>query len=758
MTTHKQPEDLIMRYEKELKNKINLKMIPNKTEEQILLQNFKYYDLEGTGFCNLRNFIKTHERIGVILSKIKDIEEVFNHFDINQTGVINYKKFCHEIFTNNQIISANQQEGNYLKILNEKLISNGGALALVQLIKEIQIIDYNNSRKINIDDFVKVSSECRLAQNQNDYQALFQAYDCFSNGVVLYGEIIRQLLNKYWNVTREKMASDLYNNIKGYTLNDIKKIYSQTQNEQIVKDSFAKFVECYKFISKTYGAEGQIKPNEFVNFVKYYGYGIDSEEELYNKLSEIIGQTQKKSQMQQQNEYAQSQLSDNLKKDGNSVLSQLGKSIRRLSRRALFNFIKHFRYYENESSCVSKYDFVKILKDYRINFPLLEIEKLFKEIAVDPKRTMINYKSLFQQLIDNSMTEERKDTINKIYFYLYNISLEYHDDFTVDYIKRNYIPKNNILNNDESSNKTEFNEIIEIFHFCYKGIRNLLFTQEEFFELYSFISILIENDEDFISMIENEFIPANEQRSQGKNQPHKEKQDYNTDNHTLRKNLNPQQLLEKETKSKYTLRQSKETTMKKENETKTPLEMLENILRKRGVRGLLYLHRQFIFTCPDIGKISCDDFIRVFQLQSIRLNIKDIVSIYNTFQSNGFLDFYGFIRNFKKELNENKLACVEKAFSVLDVNQNEKVDIDQIKMIYNPNNHPDVLYGTISDEEKLLEFHDCFEANFGLLASEGGDQKIYVNFEIFANFYEYVAFIHEDDIEFEKILYSTWNC
>lgn len=757
MITHTQPETLIKRYEIELKNKINLKMIPNKTEEQILLQNFKYYDLEGTGFCNLRNFIKTHERIGVVLSKIKDIEEVFNHFDINHTGIINYKKFCHEIFSTNQNVETNQQEGNYIKILNEKLIANGGALALVQLLKEIHIIDYNNSRKISIDDFVKISSECKLGQNQNDYQALFQSYDIFSNGVVLYGEIFRQLLNKYWSATRWKMASDLYNSIKGYTFNDIKRIYSQTQNEKIVIDSFTKFVECYKFISKTYGVEGQIKLNEFVDFVKYYGYGIESDEELYNKLSEIIGQTQKISQQQQQKECTQSFKSNKLKSDGNSVLSQLGKSIRQLSRRALFNFIKHFRYYENESSCVTKYDFVKILKDYRINFPLLEIEKLFKEIAVDPKKTMINYKSLFQQLIDNSMTQERKDTINKIYEFLYNISLEYHDDFTVDYIKRNYIAKNNILNNDETSNKTEFNEIIELFHFCYKGIKNPLFTQEEFFELYSFMSILVENDEDFITMIENEYIPASKQKSQCKNQQQKEKQEDYIDNHQLlRKNLNPQQSPENEIKSKYALRQSKDT--KKENNQGTPLEMLESILKKRGVRGLLYLHRQFIFSCPDVGKISCDDFIRVLQLQSIRLNIKDITSIYNMFQSNGFLDFYGFIRNFKKELNDNKVACVETAFSVLDVNQNEKVDIDQLKMIYNPNNHPDVLSGKISDEEKLLEFHDCFEANFGLLANEGNDQGSYVNFEIFANFYEYVAFIHEDDKEFEKIVYSTWNC
>ena len=74
-------------------------MIPNKTEEQILIQYFKYYDLEGSGFCNLRNFIKSHERLGVVLSKIKDIEEIFNEFDVNKTGIINYKTFAHNIFT-----------------------------------------------------------------------------------------------------------------------------------------------------------------------------------------------------------------------------------------------------------------------------------------------------------------------------------------------------------------------------------------------------------------------------------------------------------------------------------------------------------------------------------------------------------------------------------------------------------------------------------------------------------------------------------
>ena len=72
-------------------------MIPNKTEEQILYQFFKFYDMDGSQTCNLQNFIKANDKLGVSLSKITDIERVFNYFDRDRKGIINYKQFAHEI-------------------------------------------------------------------------------------------------------------------------------------------------------------------------------------------------------------------------------------------------------------------------------------------------------------------------------------------------------------------------------------------------------------------------------------------------------------------------------------------------------------------------------------------------------------------------------------------------------------------------------------------------------------------------------------
>ena len=50
---------LLSRFNNEVQNKVELKMVPNKTEEQVLNSFFKFYDLQGNGTCNLQNFIKS---------------------------------------------------------------------------------------------------------------------------------------------------------------------------------------------------------------------------------------------------------------------------------------------------------------------------------------------------------------------------------------------------------------------------------------------------------------------------------------------------------------------------------------------------------------------------------------------------------------------------------------------------------------------------------------------------------------------------
>ena len=80
-------------------------------------------------------------------------------------------------------------------------------------------------------------------------------------------------------------------------------------------------------------------------------------------------------------------------------------------------------------------------------------------------------------------------------------------------------------------------------------------------------------------------------------------------------------------------------------------------------------------------------------------------------------------------------------------------------MKYNAKNHPDVLNGKYTEDEKIMEFLDCFNLCYEILKMDNkkNENDEYVDFEIFANFYEYVSFLYPKDRDFEYIVNSTWN-
>ena len=180
----------------------------------------------------------------------------------------------------------------------------------------------------------------------------------------------------------------------------------------------------------------------------------------------------------------------------------------------------------------------------------------------------------------------------------------------------------------------------------------------------------------------------------------------------------------------------------------------------RGLRGLMNLHKQFIFTCNNLNLISLSNFIVVLKNQKIILDNNECKQIFLKFrkEKTKYLDFPKFIREFKKPLNDKRLEAVEDAFGKLDVDSNDNIFIDTIKVKYNPKGDPLVLKGIKNEEEVSTEFLDCFELNYNLLtAVDNQNVTNVVSFEEFANFYEYVSFLYEDDSEFIKLVNESWD-
>lgn len=117
-------------------------MTQNQSEEQCLIKYFKYFDMENSGkklkknlaqnknlikkgFCNLREFIKTIEKIGVVLPKVQDFQLVFDFYDAGKKGKIEYKKMAQDVLGPNALpkrtFAANDQECE--SMLNKNLVN-----------------------------------------------------------------------------------------------------------------------------------------------------------------------------------------------------------------------------------------------------------------------------------------------------------------------------------------------------------------------------------------------------------------------------------------------------------------------------------------------------------------------------------------------------------------------------------------------------------------------------------------------------------
>ena len=749
-------------------------MIPNKTESQILYQQFKYFDLESTGFCTLQNFIRVQNRIGVVLPKVKDLEKIFDYFSEPETSLLNYKKFCKIIFNLDEY-NQEQNDNNmniqkdFISIIIDKILDKNGAMTLLELLKNMQIIDFEGNKRLNSDEFLTALKRTGIKLETNEIQTLFLGQDYFISGVIKYQLLFDILLDRFWDEKKNSLSEEIFfiltnEGRKLISLNDMKNILDKIVEDSTDKKFLMNFIDKFKIINKNRINQNLIL-SDLIRFLKFYGFGQNSYSFLENLIKvlrpedETITAPKKIERIIEDNigEYKKEKISKNKRNRGMSdVFENLRQKLYNFNRKTFFNFIKHFKYYDNNSDYMSKYNFSKVLKDFNIQLEQTDLEKIFDFYETINDEKIINYKNFINDLISEFTSEKREKIIKYIYITIKERGDKFKREIDLPFLKEVYNARKNYFKKEESDNRLEFEDCLELFNYIYKGNKGDSFNNIYFLEFYKCISFLIQSDDDFIQLLSNEWrVPL----EYIENELKEDKYNYSNENNYKENN---EYEYDKQPKLEVSLKNNSEYMEEKDDKS---LMLLNDILKNRGLRGILYLHLEFINSCQNLSKITFKDFVNIFEIQHINLSNSDIKNIFNNFCSKNnknFLDFTGFIRNYKKQLNENKLSCVEQAFSNIDINENEKVPLNLIKKHFKANNHPDVLNGIRKEEEIILEFLDCFNINYEILNLDNKNQNDtrnnkFVDFEIFANFYEYVSFIYPNDKEFEKIINLSWN-
>ena len=501
-------------------------MIPNKTEEQILYQQFKFYDLDSSGFCNLQNFIKANDRLGVVLPKIENFEIIFNFFADSETSLLNYRKFIREIFNykppkENNEKNLIKKEENFVSILTKKILEKGGTFPLLAVLKNLQMEDFEGNNWLNVDKFLKVLQKSKIFLNSEEIRTLFDEYDFFDSGIVKYEILINIILEQFWDNEKLGLCEQIYyllsgNGKKNTSLNILKNMFEEILEDTNEKKYFIEFINEYKVIDKN-NVNQNMNLKDLVKFLKFYNFGRYTNEYLQNLLNILIDEKEKEKNINkrpsknrniQENE---GKIINNNLEEGyedpklNEVYSKLREGLIYFGRKTLFNFLKHFKFYDNKTKTISKYNFSKMLKNFNVKLSVDDIDIIFQNFCTDKVYNTMNYDFFLQDLISSYVSKSRNDIINFIYDTLLKRAESFQREVDIPFLKEEYNASNNYFIKEVNENRIDFEESLETFHYSFKGIKDEKINKKEFCEFYYFISFLMYDEDDFLDLISNEW-------------------------------------------------------------------------------------------------------------------------------------------------------------------------------------------------------------------------------------------------------------
>ena len=805
---------------KELKNKLNQKCYGNTSEETVLVRAFKYFDLDNTGLSDTDTFLKTVKKIGITSFDDDEIIEIFSSFDTNKQGVIDYREFVSELFSNkslskkqksspiekqeipakNEIVVENEEK-NILKLNNPEEILNlmkdvlneRGVQGICSIARNFRIIDENNSQTIDFDEFKQVCNMYNFGLDDKQLKMVFGNFDSENIGEIDYDEFIRTLRGEM-NEFRQNLVQNVFDKL------DIKKsgeisfkelnnkynaknhpdvISGKISEEEALKEFIDTFQETYNYLCGT-ETNNIVTIEEFLEYFENVSMTIDEDdyfEYLLNNVWNLGLDIKYKNEIKKpdieenaQEEQINEQLKEDLNAKKEQSLIKFINEIRKLGSTSLISLMRLFKLNDiNNIKDLEFYEFSKSLHEFETELSDEEISNLFSYFDKD-NTGVINYLN-FINAIRGPMNQKRililKEAFKKL-------DLDKGGQVEIGEIKSQFNAKNDkdVKSGEKTEEEvyTEFVDTFQMNHDNRVGPRNKRVTLDEFIDYYNFISMGIEDDAYFISLIQNSW----------KLNPYY-KYNQNGQNDLTNINLNEISYTHGNIKNKKIRVGAAAapfgTDMTPNTEDKRPfyyhIEQNENIekeispidifrtaIKKRGIRGIMAMRRAFMIADENDSKtLSLPEFIKFCHDYRMPITGKEINILFEEFDTNknGQINYEEFISAFTGDMCERRKRLITILFETFDKNRKGFVDLDDIRNAYNPINHPDVLSGKRTEDEVLAEFLDNLQYHFSLLKSDKEQENNKINFEEFLEFFNYISAGIEDDEYFESVIKGGFN-
>ena len=437
-----------------------------------ILKNFKNADLSGSNGVDLDEFITVIQNVQNKNTEdytnnltVKEIHNLFNTYDIEEKGIMEYKKFLSDLF---QFKSMPESRKEHLKNIYEHL-------------------DFEHKQALDINELISLYKKPE-STDQNPIPDLIETFDIFHN-------ILRGSRNPL--VTLDDFI--LYYNYMNILI-------PQTKNDKLFLDLTS---EGWRLDDKSFDE----RKNLVINRTGGLGLGKQKNREAMNKIvgsnKAPFGTDKEKINYNLNEEEATIQYNENKIED---LVGHLKYILFQRGPRGIMSIKRTFMLIdENSDKRISFTEFEKMFKRYRFNLTQNGINNLFNYFDKD-KSGFIDYSEFLNGIV-GELSDFRKNVLKQVF---QKLDKEEKGYITVKQLREAYDPRGNPLVRQGKRSAEEilgdFIDILE-YHFSLLNEKNeeneevndIKIDFDEFCEFYKTISISVEEDKYFEIMVMSEW-------------------------------------------------------------------------------------------------------------------------------------------------------------------------------------------------------------------------------------------------------------
>ena len=776
------------------------------SEINILMNAFRFYDLNDLGLISKEDFTKVFGRIGLNGMTPNYLYSVFDSYDINGIGYLNYTNLIEYLYD----ISPFQPLTKIPINLQNNDNNNG--------INNLQQIQNNNIQNpiINYNQFNYIQNQKFQNPIQSSYQNnLNQSMKNIYTPSLTYEENIQTPISNFNNLYKSQEIKS-----------NIQPIIQQRMESPIQQSQLFKSITP---LNNSYTNQKNYSFNQnYINYTKY----LENQKSMNQKSSLIQNNifltdnySTKKTPIldnyQKNNNYDIINHITNRNNQQDEINSQTGRL------KYYFKYILQlFQSKINTNNGITYYTLISKMKNKQDYFNKTISFENFKtslqESNIFIRNNIIQY---FYSFIDkngqnNISTEEILSKIRgklnerrkfKIIEKFTKIDIDKKGYSEISLIKSLFNPN---LHPEVKSGKRNESDILNEFIFTFDSYINYKdrisqISLEDFIEYYSGISASIADDDYFIDIMNgvwdisnNSFLQKiNPEYLNNSNQENIEisdkinekkmniltpiKEENNFNDITLKKynkrsfSNNNFRTLNKKTGKSYNIltgyfddennifvnningnENINFTTSNNNNSDYYLVNKLRNILISKGPKSLFVIEKMLsMYDNNKTGKIDLSTLIKIFETYKISISEEEIEKIFShfDFDNTGMIKYDNLISSIVGSMSIRRENLIKKVYNLISTNNTFDIPLINIIKSYISSRHPDVISGKRISEDVLQEFADNLNIFKDYINSIKKNQSDRLNYEDFIKFYSQISMYISDNNYFEMLIKNVWN-